>query len=125
MTANNRQVGGAHYIKLNYQPWDFFIDAEIAPPIDFAIKYIARWRDKEKPIQDLEKAIHCLEKAIQRECKIVKPSELDCYWQRFTAQLPHREQLILRLIVAGEFFGAIDEIQEIIDNPHVFLRGEE
>ena len=63
----------AHYCKgRKYQPWDVMIDWELTPPLDFAVKYIARAGRKQQPgmtmkqseEQDLMKAINCLQKRL-------------------------------------------------------------
>jgi hypothetical protein len=64
--ANSIQHGGDHYKKKAIQAWDFiesngngFLDGN-------AIKYLARWRDK-NGIEDLKKARHYVDKLIEVE----------------------------------------------------------
>jgi hypothetical protein len=66
--ANDLQVAGDHYKKLNPQPWDViaawglgFFDGNV-------VKYIARFREK-GGLQDLQKAAHYLAKLIEQETK--------------------------------------------------------
>ncbi len=108
--ANDRQVGGDHYKKFEYEPWDFFHEASIHPILAFAIKYIIRWRDK-NGVADLEKAIHCLEKCNELEVRV-----FDYYgelWSRFIAQLPALEREILILIEDCEYLQSIIEIEKL------------
>jgi len=63
MTANDHQVGGAHYKKNHFQPWDWdkygvgYYECNV-------IKYITRWRDK-NGLEDLQKARHYVLKLIE------------------------------------------------------------
>lgn len=64
--ANDVQVGGSHYRRLDIQPWDAieawglgFLDGN-------AVKYLARWRAK-GGIEDLRKARHYIDKLIELE----------------------------------------------------------
>lgn len=54
-----RQVGGNHYKKLEYQPIEFFQDVNLNTALSYAVKYVSRYPDKNA--DDLDKAIHCLE----------------------------------------------------------------
>ncbi len=110
--ANDRQVGGDHYKKFEYEPWDFFDQASIHPILAFAIKYIIRWRDK-NGVADLEKAIHCLEK-----CNELGVLIFDLHWplwQRFAMQLQPTERHILSIIERGTYLRAIDTIRHLIN----------
>lgn len=65
--ANNKQVGGEHYKKhKGYEPWDVVNAWGLGYLDGTALKYIARWRDK-NGVQDLQKAVHFLEKLIEQE----------------------------------------------------------
>lgn len=66
MSVNEKQIGGKHYKDFTMQPWDVVLDWELGYLDGTALKYIARWREK-NGIQDLEKAIHFLEKLIETE----------------------------------------------------------
>lgn len=63
MSVNEKQIGGKHYKDFKFQPWDVVLDWELGYLDGTALKYIARWREK-NGIQDIEKAIHFLEKLI-------------------------------------------------------------
>ncbi len=63
--ANDIQHGGDHYKKYgNLQPWDVITAWNLGYLEGTALKYIARWRDK-NGIEDLNKAIHFLQKAVE------------------------------------------------------------
>lgn len=48
----------------NHEPIDVRQEWNLPPMVDSALKYIARYRFKGKPIEDLEKAIKCLKKEV-------------------------------------------------------------
>lgn len=63
--ANDKQYGGSHYKKYgDLQPWDVITAWNLGYLDGTALKYIARWKDK-NGIEDLRKAIHFLEKTIE------------------------------------------------------------
>ena len=67
MSANDKQVGGKHYSKYgDLQPWDVVVAWELGYLEGTALKYIARWRDK-NGVEDILKAIHFLEKLVEVE----------------------------------------------------------
>jgi Protein of unknwon function (DUF3310) len=67
VTANDKQHGGDHYKKYgNLQPWDVVLAWKLGYLEGTALKYIARWRDK-NGIEDIKKAIHFLEKLVETE----------------------------------------------------------
>lgn len=67
MDANAKQVGGQHYKKYgDIQPWDVVTAWGLGYLDGTALKYIARWRDK-NGLEDIQKAIHFLEKLIEVE----------------------------------------------------------
>jgi hypothetical protein len=61
LSANDKQVGGAHYQRQKYQHWDFAIDAGLPYLEGQVTKYIDRHAAKNGR-QDFEKALHFLEK---------------------------------------------------------------
>lgn len=65
MSANEKQMGGSHYLKA-IQPWDYIA----ANGLDFfegnVVKYVTRWRQK-GGVEDLRKAQHYLDKLIELE----------------------------------------------------------
>lgn len=64
MTANSKQVGGAHYKDKLIQPWDFIIANELGYLEGNVVKYVSRWKEK-NGLQDLKKAQHYLQKLIE------------------------------------------------------------
>lgn len=95
--ANSRQVAGKHY-QLEYQPWDWFTDANMPYLQACACKYIIRWREK-NGVEDLEKARHYIQKAIEKETKMVARFKNAALAVKFISQLTfEREQNILFLI---------------------------
>ncbi len=65
MSANEKQVGGAHYKGQEYQHWDVVIAMKWCYLVGNATKYLWRLGKKggpEKALEDLNKAIHYLEK---------------------------------------------------------------
>ena len=55
------QVGGSHYKKYRYQPFEFAEKHGLSPIIFCIFKYVCRYRDKQKPVEDLQKALHCVD----------------------------------------------------------------
>ena len=64
MSANDTQVGGAHYKDKKIQTWDYIAQNEIPYLEGCAIKYLSRWRDK-GGLDDLRKAQHYITKLIE------------------------------------------------------------
>ncbi len=64
--ANQIQHGGNHYKDKAIQPWDFIAKNNIGYLEGCAIKYLARWREK-NGIEDLKKAMHYVQKLIELE----------------------------------------------------------
>jgi hypothetical protein len=62
--ANAKQIGGKHYKQFKFQPWDVVLDWELGYLDGTALKYIARWKDK-NGLEDIKKAIHFLEKLVE------------------------------------------------------------
>lgn len=52
------QVGGTHYLNQSYQVIQFLQDTQLNTALGYAVKYIARYPNKNP--DDLKKAIHCL-----------------------------------------------------------------
>lgn len=64
-SANDRQVGGNHYRKVEgEQHWDRAWRLKYDPFQYIITKWVERWRDK-GGIEDLEKARHALDKYIE------------------------------------------------------------
>ncbi len=67
MSVNDKQHGGNHYKKYgDLQPWDVVIAWNLGYLEGTALKYIARWKDK-NGVEDIMKAIHFLDKLIEVE----------------------------------------------------------
>lgn len=113
-TANDRQVGGDHYKKTEYQHWDWVCDINLHYLLACATKYVARWRDK-NGIQDLEKSIHYLEKAMERHIPDRYAYQWSEVYRRFYDQLPDKEAEIVRLIIAGAYGSAIARVGLLIE----------
>jgi hypothetical protein len=76
MNANDKQIGGDHYKKYKgLEPWDVVLAWNLGYLEGTALKYIARWRDK-NGIEDLKKAIHFLEKLIEVEGMKPQPGQV-------------------------------------------------
>lgn len=67
--ASARQVGGAHYKKMDIQPWDIVDSGPREQAIGFyrhnALKYIMRAGEKDPFKDDIAKAHHYLEKLLE------------------------------------------------------------
>jgi hypothetical protein len=101
MSANTRQVGGAHY-KSEYQHWDFAVDADLGPFEYQITKYGTRHRGKAGR-QDLEKSAHFADKLIELANEGYLPHHrrvtgalLTCYVQ--ANALDTREAELMRLV---------------------------
>jgi hypothetical protein len=89
MSANNKQVGGAHYKNVNGLPdhWDIVVGMGWDYLLGNATKYLWRLGRKggpEKAIEDLDKAMHYLAK--KRELLVAeasKAAEQEDYASRF------------------------------------------
>lgn len=69
MSANDRQVGGDHYLNMGVEPWDVINTWSPAERIGFfrgnAIKYLMRMGNKGAAIEDVRKAQHYLDKLVE------------------------------------------------------------
>lgn len=63
-SANDTQVGGAHYKSKAIQPWDYIVSNRLGYLEGNIVKYVSRWQDK-NGVQDLEKARHYLDKLVE------------------------------------------------------------
>lgn len=63
-SANDRQVGGAHYGGKAIQHWDYVVAQGLGYFEGQITKYVSRWRDK-NGLEDLKKARHFLDKLIE------------------------------------------------------------
>ena len=66
MSANDKQVGGSHYMSKGIQPIEYIL----ANQLDFCegniVKYATRWKDK-GGVEDLRKIKHYCDFLIERE----------------------------------------------------------
>jgi len=109
---NNRQVAGNHYTKSEYQHWDFITENGLCYLVGCATKYIARWRKKGQPLDDLQKAIHYTEKLVyEMEENDFQPSfdanVSDSHVDKFAAAngLDNAEVSIIKDLVVCAFSG--------------------
>jgi len=66
--ALNKQIGGSHYKNFKIQPIEFIYMNKIGFIEGSIIKYICRWRNKNK-LEDLEKVKHYVDLLIELEEK--------------------------------------------------------
>ena len=69
MSANDKQVGGDHYMNMAVGPWDVIATWPIEQQIGFyrgnACKYLLRMGSKDEQLQEARKAAHYVEKLIE------------------------------------------------------------
>ena len=111
--ANNRQVGGTHYKKLEYQPWDLIVDVGIPYLHGCAIKYVSRWKDK-GGIKDLEKALHYIEKSKGTDVKWISEDNMEDI-KRYALQFPPLEAIVITYITLNFLNEAEILIQLLIE----------
>jgi hypothetical protein len=114
MSANDKQIGGAHYQKAEYQHWDWVCDIELHYLLACATKYVTRWRDK-NGVQDLDKAIHYLEKARERG---VRPPRQESRLRQFTFRFVKSmngstESAIIWSTIRGDYSAAASLINRL------------
>ena len=67
--ANNRQIGGDHYKRMDVQPWDVVDHGPRQQAVGFyrynALKYIMRAGEKGDFKEDIQKAHHYLQKLLE------------------------------------------------------------
>ena len=56
-----QQVGGSHYKQHKIQPWHIWEDYNMNPWQANALKYLLRYNDKGKPLEDLLKCKHYID----------------------------------------------------------------
>ena len=66
MSAYDKQIGGAHYLKFKIQPSKFVVENKLLYPEGNVIKYILRHQNKGGK-QDLLKAKHFIDMIIERD----------------------------------------------------------
>ena len=89
--VTSKQVGGNHYKKHTIQPWDIWEAYDMNGWEASALKYLLRYKDKGKPIEDLEKCIHNIEYLIYklRKSNVQNQSEEGQLAQSPKAGFPH------------------------------------
>lgn len=69
MDANNKQIGGDHYIEMAVEPWDVVATWPTEQQIGFyrgnALKYLMRMGAKDNVGIEVGKAMHYLEKLLE------------------------------------------------------------
>lgn len=69
MDANNKQIGGDHYIEMAVEPWDVVATWPTEQQIGFyrgnALKYLMRMGAKDDVGIEVGKAMHYLEKLLE------------------------------------------------------------
>lgn len=61
------QYGGNHYKERAIQPWEVWEAYDMNGWEASALKYLLRYKDKGKPLEDLNKCLHNLQYLIARE----------------------------------------------------------
>lgn len=114
MSANDIQVGGDHYRRLDYQHWDFITDLELPYLVGCATKYPTRWRGK-NGLEDLRKAVHYVNKAEERGILGLEPTDRSVrLLSQFIGQLPEAESEIVYDIVIGNYAQAVRGLEALI-----------
>lgn len=116
-TANERQHGGSHYKKFEYEHWDFVTDVDLPYLTACASKYPCRWREK-GGLLDLEKSVHFLDKAIERGIGAASFASSEKVIT-FCNQLPPAESQIVQAIVAGSLYSAKDLLAKLIEDSSI------
>jgi hypothetical protein len=69
LKANDKQVAGEHYMKMDIEPWNVIDTWPVEQRIGFyrgnALKYIMRMGSKDERLQEIEKAGHYIEKLVE------------------------------------------------------------
>lgn len=98
-SANDRQVGGAHYRKGRLQHWDV-VERYSVPYLEgVGSKYPLRWREK-GGVEDLEKTLHYIDKILER------PEDHDA-WHRML-RLTTQQVEDVRKLVASHDCGIVE-----------------
>ena len=113
------QVGGDHYKKYEYQPIEFFNDMRLDFNRANAIKYLARWRQK-NGVEDLKKAVQYLRFAEQEQYKRIRLEV------RFVKQFGiEKEGEIIDQILDMCVIEAREAIEDLIDIEEAKAQAEE
>lgn len=121
--ANDKQVGGTHYKKSSFQPWDWdrygvgYLECN-------TIKYVTRYREK-GGTQDLEKAFHYVEKLIEEAHNYGRCNRVTYPWYdmdqlvaKYTDEwsLDEHQTAVLMLMVYWTQTKALDAAKEHIQS---------
>lgn len=112
------QVGGSHYSRYEYQPIEFFNDLRLDFNRANALKYLARWKQK-NGIEDLKKAQQYLRFFEQEHEKAIDKCE------KFLRQFDGMEKMIMEDILDGSIAEAREYIQELIEIEEANIEAEE
>jgi hypothetical protein len=82
------QYGGNHYKERSVQPWEVWEAYDMNGWEASALKYLLRYKDKGKPLEDLYKCMHNIQYLIAREeRKQVSKQEADSVISNMVTQL--------------------------------------
>lgn len=117
MAANNKQIGGDHYIRGGeYQHWDFVCDIKLHYLPATATKYISRYRFKDRYNEDLEKSLHYIDKAEEIGLQgNPDPHRMAAFWRFVLANsLTMPEAIVCWYCMEGEWAAARLAIQGLL-----------
>jgi hypothetical protein len=63
----SEQYGGNHYKERAIQPWEIWAAYDLNGWEASAVKYLLRYKDKDKPLEDLYKCMHNIQYLIAKE----------------------------------------------------------
>lgn len=69
------QYGGNHYKERSIQPWEVWEAYDMNGWEASALKYLLRYKDKGKPLEDLHKCLHNIQYLIAKEERRIKAQE--------------------------------------------------
>lgn len=115
------QVGGDHYKKYAIQPLEFAEKAELTPIIFCIFKYVCRFKDKNKPVEDLEKALHCID--VFLECGCAKPIAFDfAQGSAFLAQFDKLHKSALSEVLTLQIKPTVEQADRTRNSIRILLR---
>lgn len=116
--ANARQIGGDHYkTGASFQHWDWVNEIKLPYLAGVASKYVARWRRKGSPEDDLLKAVHYLEKCLEVRLSVPPAvTRMTSFW-RFVIEnaLMTEDAMVCFWIMEGEWETARQATQALLD----------
>lgn len=118
MSANEKQVGGAHYTG-SYQHWDWAGDVRLDYLLGCATKYVTRWRQK-NGLEDLQKAMHYLQKRQESgfaKVLSLRKQNIRAYTERFAVanKLSPLEFKVLLYMATHEFKEAAEMLGALME----------